>query len=86
MLVAPSASMDALLKSCEDVLRRYVADEVAMAGEEMPADRTAEAVYVQHPPPAFFFGFSEWCCSKVHHFPRRVFESDSLRFFFLGRF
>ena len=42
----PSASMDALLRSCEDVLRRYVADEVAMAGEEMPADRTAEAVYM----------------------------------------
>jgi hypothetical protein len=65
MLVAPSASMDALLKSCEDVLRRYVTDEVAMAGEEMPADRTAEAVYVQHPPPAFFLGFRTIFCGVV---------------------
>jgi hypothetical protein len=57
--------MDALLKSCEDVLRRYVTDEVAMAGEEMPADRTAEAVYVQHPPPAFFLGFRTIFCGVV---------------------
>jgi hypothetical protein len=39
-----SASMDALLQSCEDVLKKYLADEAT--GAVMRRERTEEAVYM----------------------------------------
>lgn len=43
-----SASMDALLQSCEEVLKTYLADEAAStaAGHTMKPERTQEAVYM----------------------------------------